>query len=469
MKVRKGAFWLKAVLPGVAICALVVGGPSGRAAGVFTNGVCVAGSTGPQPSCNNSNTLPLTGVEQLPADTELPGGQSPQSEAITTGQLAGYAGSLPTKTNVLIGGDATSNLFQRATTGSSVTTTVTYGGPDRWAYWSGLNTAMTLSRDSTAGDLTPGYQYAFKLARTAAQTGVVQVCMAQEIESANSYQFAGATAELDFHAFTGANFSGNAANMTAYIITGTGTDEGMQKLAFGLNAGGGGSTAWTGQANATAAVVNLGAVSTLGRYAAVAAIPTGTTEIGVALCWTPVGTAGTNDYLAFSGVQLTRNGSLVGNASTTAGYVCAANTSSTSVPIQCSSFDRSRQAAMEASLQYRYFYQVNEGAATTVRAMCSATTANTTAACPIAFPVVMRIAPTLTATAGFALETTTVQTALNNNTALALSTLVTGNACNTLSCLVQASNATGSTFAVGLALPLYDNGGAGVMKFSSEF
>ena len=45
--------------------------------------------------------------------------------------------------NWLIGGDATTNLFQRATTGSSVTTTLTYGGPDRWAYWSGTNTCSS--------------------------------------------------------------------------------------------------------------------------------------------------------------------------------------------------------------------------------------------------------------------------------------------------------------------------------------
>ncbi len=210
-------------------------------------------------------TLPLTGNESVPADTELPGGQNPQTVLIPAMTLAGYMGSLPSKANVLIGGDATTNLFQRGTTGASQTTTVAYGGPDRWAYWSGTGTAMTVSRDSTAADLPSNYQYAFKMARTASQTGVIQMCMAQEIESANAYQFAGQTAELDFHAVTGANFSAAGANMTAYIVTGTSTDEGMQKLAWGLNAGGGGSTAWTGQTNATAAVISLGAVSTAGR------------------------------------------------------------------------------------------------------------------------------------------------------------------------------------------------------------
>src|SRR5580692_1144988 len=45
--------------------------------------------------------------------------------------LGNYSASLGGNNpeNILIGGDATTNLFQRGTTGSSVTTTLTYGGP----------------------------------------------------------------------------------------------------------------------------------------------------------------------------------------------------------------------------------------------------------------------------------------------------------------------------------------------------
>src|SRR5215469_12705164 len=208
---------------------------------------------------------------------------APQTSPVSPGVMQSEF-SIPLAGNAIIGGDATTNLFQRGTTGSSVTTTTTYGGPDRLFYWSGTNTAMTVSRDSTAADLPPGggYQYAFKMARTSGQTGVVQVCMGQEIESINAYQFQGATAELDFHAFTGANFSGVSSSvysLKAYIIYGTGTDEGAAKMAFGLNAGGGGGSGWTGQANATAAVVTLPGISASGRYAAVASVPTTATEL----------------------------------------------------------------------------------------------------------------------------------------------------------------------------------------------
>ena len=220
MKRRKSAFW-RGVLPAVALIAAgILWHPATRvipawAAGVFTNGVCVAGSSGVSTGspavtyCNNPNTYPLTGVEQLPADTQLSGGQSPQSEAITTGQLAGYIGAVPGPGNALIGGDATTNLWQRATTSAGITTTLTYGSADRWAIWSVANDEIKLIRDSTAGDLSPGYQYAFKLQRTATTaTANGQACMMQPLTSANSYQFAGQNAELAFHMHTGANFAG---------------------------------------------------------------------------------------------------------------------------------------------------------------------------------------------------------------------------------------------------------------------
>ena len=52
-----------------------------NAAGFFTNGVPVAGGV------QYPSTIPLTGVEQVPADTQLAAGLNPQSEAVTTLQL----------------------------------------------------------------------------------------------------------------------------------------------------------------------------------------------------------------------------------------------------------------------------------------------------------------------------------------------------------------------------------------------
>lgn len=64
----------------------LVAGPV-LAGGLYTNGLPQAGST------PYSFTYPLTGNELLPLDTQLPGGQSPQTESVSVNQLmqSGYA------------------------------------------------------------------------------------------------------------------------------------------------------------------------------------------------------------------------------------------------------------------------------------------------------------------------------------------------------------------------------------------
>lgn len=362
--------------------------------------------------------------------------------------------------NLLIGGDGTTNLFQRATSGSSVTTTLTYGGPDRWAYWSGTNTAMTVSQDTTASDLpATGYKAGFKMARTNGQTGVVQMCMAQEIESLNVYQMQGQVAELDFNAFTGANFSAANANMTAYIITGTGTDQGLagsSSMANGLNSGGGGSGSWTGQANATAAVISLGGVSTAGRYMAVALIPTGATEIGVALCYTPVGTAGANDYVVFTGIQLVKNPLLANLVSPTVGYNTANQPSA-------SPFKR-RNMGIETALQMRYFWNQTEPASgVTVAAGVASST--TTCDMIAALPVVMRVAPTVSFT-GTALSTSTYRIQDSVTSTLA-SPFLAQLASNTVNALTLRATLTTATTA-GFGCTLQGVAGGAVLNASAE-
>jgi hypothetical protein len=360
-----GKFKLR--LGAVALCVGL--GSAALAAGYFTNGVPVAGGS------QYPSTIPLTGNETIPADTNLTGGANPASEAITTLQLQGYVGGGPNKHNVLIGGDATTNLFQRGTTGGSTSSTTPIYGPDRWAYWSGASTAVTLSRDSTAADIPSGFKYGFIFQRTASQTGILPVCMAQEVASNNSYQFQGQVAEFDFHAIAGANFSAASSNITASIVYGTGQDQGVASLQAGT---------WTGQTNASAAVIPIS--TTTNRYTVFGSIPATATEIAVQICFTPVGTAGTTDAISVAGLQLTRNAAGLAYVNTTTGYLASA--------VPATSFER-RNASLEASLQYAYYYQINE-----------ANTANviqgpggfydTTTTCSIAFPfpAAMRAVPT---------------------------------------------------------------------------
>jgi hypothetical protein len=404
-----------------------------------------------------AQTLPqVTSIGPTDLFQDIVGG-TPQAgnQYATALQLGGYSNTLPTPGNALIGGDATTNLFQRATTGASVTTTFTYGGPDRFGYWSGTNTAMTVSRTTTAADLPPsGFLAGFKMAKTSGQTGVVQVCMLQALESSNSYQFAGQTAELSFYATAGANFSAASSNITAYIVYGTGSDGAAAAAAFGINAGGGGGAGWTGQATATAAVIPIS--TTNARYAAVATIPATAAQVAVALCFTPVGTAGTNDYVAFSGVQLVRNSALASKADADSGYVCT--------DINCTAFDR-RQQATEQVLQQRYFYKITETAAVAIIAPCAAIDTTHTN-CIITLPTTMRIAPIGAFANGFATPTSTTQATLGACSTLAAAVTVTSTVGSTGAYLV---NCTATTIpAAGVASFLYSNGGTGTISLTAE-
>ncbi len=399
-------------------------------------GVCLIGAAA---YAQNSGTQLLTqptGAEMYAVD--YPGAVSLE---ITGNTLAAFMGSQPgaNSENALIGGDSDTNLYARGTTGASVTTAVTYGGPDRWAYWSGTNTAMTVSRSPTAGDLPAGKTFAsaFKMQRTNGQTGVVQMCMMQEVESVNSYAFSGNTAEIDFHVSAGATYSGGA--LTTYLISGTGTDEGTVNAAFGLNAGGGGASGWTGQVNTG---VNVTPTTTNNRFTIVAPVPTGATELAVALCYTPTGTAGANDYLAFSGIQLTRNNALKAQAGSAGAALLVNDT-------RAKSFQR-RSQALETELQQRYYYRITDNVANTVPiALCQATTTSAVV-CPIQFPVTMRAAPTAVASAATAFGDTATAGAPSACTGFAIVASSTSTQAGKVTCTAGATvTAGGSSQLVG--------------------
>lgn len=415
----------------------------------------------------NTNPTQVTSIGPSDLFQDIPGGTpQPYNSYASATLLGNYSATIGGNNaeNALIGGDATTNLFQRATTGSSITSTVTYGGPDRWAYWSGLNTAMTVSRDSTAADLpATAFKYAFKMARTSGQTGVVQVCMMQEVESVNSYQFQGQTAELDFHAVTGATFSPTSGNIQAYIITGTGTDDGVAggaSGAFGLNAGGGGSVGWAGQVNWLATIP--AGVGTNSRYTVAAPIPAAATEIGVALCFTPVGTAGANDYVAFSGIQLTRNSALTslvsGNASGTGTYVGANDR-------RAKSFSR-RGIQTETELQQRYYWQWAETASSTADSpfLCSAQS-TTVAICKAVTHVTLRAAPTIACTIG----TMKRQVAGTDTAVTACAAVATTNGVSGIDAVsITATVASGDTAGLSGSLMSGNSTGGGLITAGSE-
>lgn len=270
----------------------MLGAGAVNAAGLFTNGVPQAGGVQYQ------TTLPLTGNELLPADTQLPGGLNPQSESISTGQLSGLAfgssGSGGLR-NLLIGGDFGTNPWQRGTSFAAIANTATYTA-DRFFALGGASSSIAVSKQTGAADITNGFLGSLRFQRTAANADVAAVALGQVLSTVDSARLQGQIVELSFWAKAGANFSAANNVLTAKIGTGTGTDQSATLFVGGT---------WTGAATSASQATTVSTTWT--RYSAVGLIPVAATQVGVSFSFVPVGTAGTNDWVELTGVQLDVN------------------------------------------------------------------------------------------------------------------------------------------------------------------
>jgi hypothetical protein len=182
------------------------------------------------------------------------------------------------------------DVWARGTTGTSNSYITPSGyNADRWQNFSSGN-AITISRQ-TVSDSTnlPNIQYAARVQRNSGQTSTNPLYHAQSLETVNSIPFAGKTVTLSFYARAGANFSAASSSLTVKMDSGTGTDQ---------NVLGG----YTGGASPVNTSVTL--TTTWQRFSATGTIATNVTELGIYFAFTPVGTAGANDWFEITGVQL---------------------------------------------------------------------------------------------------------------------------------------------------------------------
>ena len=205
--------------------------------------------------------------------------------AVTTGtwQLSGVPinENIAGKNFVINGG---MDIAQR---GTSQTFTA---GPayslDRWTFNCSAATSITTSQISSG--LT-GIQYAMRTQRTSGNTSTPLILIANALETKNSIPIAGQTVTFSFWARAGSNWSvtGNAFN--ASLITGTGTDQNLY-------------SGFTGSLS----IVNQTVTPSTSwqRFTYTATASTNMTQIGVQFYYFTTGTAGANDYLDITGVQL---------------------------------------------------------------------------------------------------------------------------------------------------------------------
>jgi hypothetical protein len=177
------------------------------------------------------------------------------------------------------------SAFQVWQRGTSFAATGNAYTADRWQCYRG-GIATTVSRQSTG--LT-GIQYGARVQRDSGNTFTTAITLGQPMETVNSIPFAGKTITLSFYAKAGANFSAASSQIFVNFYTGTGTDENY-------------IAGYTGQ---TLALSQAQAITTTyARYSATFAVGSTVTEMAPVFSFTPVGTAGANDWFEVTGVQI---------------------------------------------------------------------------------------------------------------------------------------------------------------------
>jgi len=135
-----------------------------------------------------------------------------------------------------------------------------------------------------------GFNYALRLQRTSGGTSTGGITIMQNVESNNSIPLAGKTATISFYARAGANFSSASNALSVLVDTGSGTDQNR----------------WGSYYAYDQTVLNSSVTLTTSfqKFTFTFSVPSTTTQICPQFVYTPVGTAGANDYYDITGVQL---------------------------------------------------------------------------------------------------------------------------------------------------------------------
>jgi len=275
----------------------------------------------------------------------------------TTATINGYT---PTVSNMagrnrIINGAM--GVWQRGTSFTGITNVPSYTA-DRWGAFVSAVIAGEQVIQSSSTPSGQGFKYSAGFGRTAANTNTNSIWFVQLIESVNMLDLAGQSVTLSFWAKAGANYSGG--NLTVLVNSGTSADQSLATFS------GGPCTGYTGYAS----VINgsQAITTTWTKYTFTGSVGSTAQEIGVAFGYTPTGTAGADDNIYITGVQLEK-----GSVATPFDY---------------------RQYGTELALCQRYAYvQTGSSGERTGFGYCGTATLFNLV---VPLPVTMRTAPTLT-------------------------------------------------------------------------
>ena len=245
-------------------------------------------------------------------------------------------------------------VAQRATTATGAYTSVfVYASVDRWAVYS-ANSSTTQAQSS---DVPSGFRNSFRVQRPSGNTGTNSLIFTQGIEAANCYDLSGQAVTLSFWAKRGANYSGG--NLSVSFVTGTTADQGVAAI-----------DSWAGRATPISSTTAI--TTTWTRYTFTGTIGAGILEAAALFSWVPSGTAGADDSVYITGVQLE-----VGTAATP--------------------FER-RQFGQELALCQRYYWTSTQSGVSASQRMFLSNTGSTVRFFHSYYPVTMRANPTILGT-----------------------------------------------------------------------
>jgi hypothetical protein len=195
-----------------------------------------------------------------------------------------------TMANPIINGGL--DIWQR---GTSFTGSNTYiYTADRWAWRDTSGGLQSLLQVTSS--LPDGFQYGIRMGRASGVTSTNAQMLQLPLETANSIPYANKTITLSFYAKKGANFSPTQLGLDIY--TGTGTNQSVGGTTSG-------ATAWTGFSVISATAISSGTLTTSWvRYSVTASVGSTATQLAIYLQTNGVGTAGADDYIYLTGVQI---------------------------------------------------------------------------------------------------------------------------------------------------------------------
>lgn len=164
-------------------------------------------------------------------------------------------------------------------------------------FWSGIGgtaTALNVSAVApSAGSTIQGVTLALQMQRKSGNTILLPLNVGQVLDTDASTSLQGKTVCLSFDSMKGANFSANLAAFTWSAFSGTGAAQGYASMVAGT---------WTG--TSTVATGTVTATTLAQTTSSCFAIPGTATEVGINFAFTPVGTAGANDWIQLARMQL---------------------------------------------------------------------------------------------------------------------------------------------------------------------